>query len=338
MKRDFSYRLGAFFIFFCHSLLTAAVQDAITLEVGVRTQVFHDAMQEKILITEVFYPAEDGVNGEKTTINIFDRLREARDAPILQTKKKYPLIVVSHGQKGDRFSLTWLNHVLAGYGYIVASIDHFGSTWATNNPEAAIKRWTRTQDVSTLITSMLKDPVFGPHIDENKIGMIGYSLGSLTGLWLAGGVATQYQKPDLMKKNTIELEEGLTEEMIRHLDLGEAKKSHADPRIKAFVLLSPVYGSSFDRTGLYAIKVPILMIAGENDKLAPVSDNALLFQQWIPASSLKILGKNSGHGIFLSSEDGGVSIEDRIELNKTIVKEILKFFDQTLQDQSLISH
>lgn len=315
---------------FLNFQLNAAVEDAITLEVGVKTEVFQDA-RDKILITELYYPAEDNVTAEKTTTNIFDRFEEARDAPILQTKKKYPLIVVSHGQKGDRFSIAWLLNILAGYGYIVASIDHFGSTWSNVNPESAIKRWTRADDISSLISFLLKDPVFGPHIDSSKIGMIGHSLGALTGLWLAGGVASKYQKPDLLKKNEIELEEGLTEEMITRLDISEGLKPHSDPRIRAFVLLAPVYGSSFDRAGLSNIKLPILIMAGENDKTAPPSENAQFFQQGIPASTLVMLDKRAGHGIFLNKDpDDSISLEDRIELRKTIVKEILKFFDQTL--------
>lgn len=318
------------FILSITSPLTSAVQDAITLEVGVKTLVFHDVDETKILITEVYYPAEDGAGDGKTTLNIFDRITEARNAPILETKKKYPLIIFSHGQKGDRFSVTWLSTVLASYGYIVAAVDHFGSTWSNNNPEIAIKRWKRTEDITSLIDALLKDPVFGPHVDDNRIGMIGFSLGALTGVWLAGGISTQYHKPDLKKKNMIEIEEGLTEEMVAHLNISDAKKPHSDPRIKAFLLLSPVYGSSFDKGGLMNIKSPVLIMAAKDDKTAPLETNAEIFYEGIPGSSL-ILLQRGGHNIFLDKENGeSISLEDRMEARKTIVKETLRFFDQTL--------
>ena len=309
--------------------LQAAVQDAITREVGVKTLVFRDDKQHRPLIAEVFYPRVSG-DKEKTTTDIFNRTQEARDAPLLINKTKYPLIVVSHGQRGDRFSLAWLCSILADHGYIVASLDHFGATWSNNNPEEAIKRWHRAEDISLLITFMLKDPVFGPHIDEKKIGMIGYSLGSLTGLWLAGGIASKYEKPSLATGQKIELEEGLREEVIDSLDISEAKKDHLDKRIKSFILLAPVYSKAFDKSGLFRIKAPILLIAAENDQVA-LPKEAALFHEWIPTSSLIILGKKSEHGLFLNKpEEDSLSLTDRFELQKTIVKETLKFFDQTL--------
>lgn len=326
-------RTVLFFLFtLIHASLSAAPQDAITLEVGVKTLAFHDDQRSKILITEVFYPAENDAQNEKTTTDIFDRIKEARDSPLLKTDKKFPLIVVSHDQRGDRFSLAWLCTVLAAHGYIVASIDHFGSTWSNRNPEIAIQRWNRAEEISFLISAMLKDPLFGPHLNETKIGMIGYSLGALTGVWLAGGIASKYQKPNLATSNPIELEEGLTEETLYHLDISPAKKSHLDPRIRSFLLLAPVYGSAFDKSGLFGIKAPVLIIAAENDKVAPPSENAVPFNEWIPAASYLLLGKRAGHSIFLNKPVGEetVSLVDRRELHKTIVKETLKFFDQTL--------
>jgi len=287
------------------SILSAAPQDAITLDVGIKTLVFHDDKREKILITEIFYPAE----GEKsiqtiTTTDIFDRLKEARNAPLLQKEKEYPLIVMSHGKNGDRFTLAWLGKVLAAHGFIVASVDHSGSTWSNRNPEEAIKRWKRTDDIMGLIDAIMKDPLFGPHVNEQKIGMVGYSLGSLTGLWLAGATASQYRKPEIPSQNPIEVEEGLTRDMLTSFDLREARKAHPDPRIKSFVLLAPVFGYAFTVGDLLKIKAPVLLIADESDQ-----SDAVFFSESIPTASLILLEKTD---------------------QKRILKEILKFFDQTL--------
>lgn len=310
----------------------AATQDAITLEVGVKTIAFHDDSREKLLITEVYYPSENGVDGEKTTTDIFDRFKEARDAPILRSNKKYPLVIVSHGQKGDRFNMSWLLDIVAAYGYIVASIDHFGATWSNYDPEESIKRWKRTFDVSFVIDALLKDPVFGPHIDKDKIGMIGYSLGSLTGVWLAGGIASNYRKPTSRDIQSIENEEGLTEESLENLDISEAKVNLRDQRIKSFVLLAPVYGFAFSQEGLSSVRAPILIIASEEDDKAPYKENALFFKEMIPSAGIVPITGRADHSIFLNAPPQDKFSKERKEAHSIIAKETLKFFHRTLKE------
>lgn len=321
-------------LFLCIPLYAfGATQDAITLDIGVRTIAIHDDSREKLLLTEIYYPAENGTKDEKTTTDIFDRFKEARDTPILRSNQKYPLIVVSHGQKGDRFNLSWLLDILAGYGYIIASIDHFGATWSNYDPEESMKRWNRTYDVSYVIETILKDPVFGPHIDKDKIGMIGYSLGSLTGLWLAGGIATNYRKPDIRNSQGIEIEEGLSEEDLANLDISEAKGNLKDDKIKAFLLLAPVYGFAFSKEGLSAVRVPLLIIAAEEDEKAPIKSNALFFKQMIPSAGMITLSGRGDHSIFLNPPPQDKFSKERREAHRIIAKETLKFFHRTLKGE-----
>ncbi|CRX38860.1 alpha/beta hydrolase family protein [Estrella lausannensis] len=321
-------------VFLCIPLFAfGATQDAITLDIGVKTIAFHDDLREKLLLTEIYYPAENGTKSERTTTDIFDRFKEARDSPILRSNKKYPLIVVSHGQKGDRFNLSWLLDILAGYGYIIASVDHFGATWSNYDPEESIKRWNRTFDVSHVIDAIIKDPVFGPHIDKDKIGMIGYSLGSLTGLWLAGGIATNYRKPDVQNSLDIEMEEGLNEQAIENLDISEAKENLKDERIKAFLLLAPVYGFAFSKEGLSSIRVPLLIIAASEDDRAPIKENALFFKQTIPSAGMITLSGKADHTIYLNPPSQDRFSKERREAHRIIARETLKFFHRTLKEQ-----
>ena len=106
-----------------------------THQVGVRTLQIEDASRKRPLMLEVWYPAKLTANQAESTIykaaigaTKFDLSgRAARDAA-LETGT-FPLVIVSHGQAGSRFIMTYLTEHLASRGYVVAAIDHTGSTY-----------------------------------------------------------------------------------------------------------------------------------------------------------------------------------------------------------------
>ena len=53
-----------------------------------------------------------------------------RDALLLRSAKKRPLILLSHGATSLGLSLMWLGDFLAQHGYIVAAVNHHGNTAA----------------------------------------------------------------------------------------------------------------------------------------------------------------------------------------------------------------
>lgn len=323
------------FIFFSDTLLSQEklFQDVLTREVGIKTLVFHDSQRERILITEIYHPNHTPSQG-KSTKDLFDRNLAAKEIPFLEGKNKLPLILFSHGYKGDRFTLSWLQETLASYGYITASVDHFSSTWYLQDPEEAMKRWERPLDIQFVLTSLLNDPLFGPHIDSERIGFIGYNLGGLTGIWLAGGVANLYRKPKLYDSASFELDEGTTDLMLSEIDFNKGKENFKDPRIKAEVLFSPVYGFAFDKEGLSPIQIPILIIAGDQDPARP-KENAIHFAKWIPKASLSLLeGVNTS--LFVNErirlKEKNIP-ENFRNLHREIVKKILQFFSTALPSE-----
>lgn len=133
---------------------------------------------------------------------------------------KYPLLVFSHGAYGIKASSTSTYNELASHGYIVASIDHpyhsfytaseDGKTAMINaeynkevsdmNKEGiytreelyeAIQKWMklRTDDMNFVIDTILeksqsdKDTVY-QHINPEKIGVFGHSMGGSASVWL----------------------------------------------------------------------------------------------------------------------------------------------------------
>lgn len=320
-------------------------EESEACNVGVKTLVFFDKSRERPIITEIYYPPERSTPCVIPTSSNFTFLKEKRNAPVPSGEAKLPLILLSHGYRGDRYGHSWLQEILAANGYIVAVPDHFGNTSYMQRPEDALKKWDRPKDISFLIDQLLEDPLLKQHIDPLKIGFIGYSLGGLTGIWLAGGIAKNYPTPQLTTSPASELDEGITEAILKNIDFSKAKKSYKDKRIKAEFLMAPDYGNAFSPEGLASIDIPIQIIATESDEIVPLQSNAQFYADNIKSSAYKLIGGKAGHYVFLNAakqkEEGMLPPHlttddpsvDRHKIHAEIAHMALKFFDKYLKGQ-----
>lgn len=324
------------------------VPDTIN-DVGIRTLVLFDQSRERPVITEIMYPLNYQMKG-KALPDVWLQPPTLRDAALLQPnqnspkgERKAPLIVFSHDDAGSRLETSWLMYALAQRGYIVASVDHYGNTSYLNHPKEALKRWERPKDISFLITQLAKHPFFRGKIDAREVGFVGFSLGGLTGVWLAGAKANLYRKPSQQSSQAVELTPGSDQETIDSINFSTVKQSFQDPNIKAVFLMAPTYGFAFDQNSLQDVRIPFLIVAGESDTVAPSKDNAAYLSQWIPKSSLEILPGKVGHYVFLNlPSDLGLKAlpkdltEDNEAVNREAVhKEVaemaIQFFDKNLK-------
>lgn len=285
-------------IFFCHALTAEPnCQTACDKEieyqhpdrVGVQTKTFFDPVRGRPLVTEIFYPVEANapVNRE---IGLWRRAGEVRDAPIARHGTKLPFVLASHGDNGSRVDIAWLPEYLAANGFIVASVDHYGNTWYLNQSDIRARPWERPLDISFVLNEILKDPVLGPAIDPERIGFLGFSLGGLTGLWLAGGVA---KTPPLTHEL---LPQGAS---YNHDDLVAASRSYHEPLIRAMVLLAPAGSQHLDVQSLKDIHIPVAIIVGGADDITPIPNNATYLSENITGLQIKIL-EGAGHFVFLN--------------------------------------
>ncbi len=339
--------LCALFLFISHPVVgnqNSQCTQEKECNVGVKTLVFFDKSRERPVITEIYYPSDRDLSSlEPTSIN-FRNLRGKRDAPIHEQVKKLPLIVMSHGYMGDRYGHEWLQELLAANGYIVAVPDHFGNTHYLQRAEDSLKRWNRAKDISYVIDQLLDDSQWKQHIDPERIGFAGFSLGGLTGIWLAGGIADQYPTPIMGTSPLIQIDEGTTPEIIEKIDFSKAKTSYEDKRIKAEFLMAPAYGVAFSKEGLSNIDIPIMIVSGQGDKIVPVKDNAKFFADHIKSSAIKILPGRVGHYIFLNAAGQGrhkelpsFLTEDDVNVNREKVQAevgnmAIKFFNKYVKE------
>lgn len=207
-----------------------------------------------------------------------------------ESRKLHHLVVLSHDTEGSRLELAWLAEFLAENGYLVASTDHYGDTHYLKLPGQKEAHWDRPRDVTSLIGALRSDPQFGIRFKHDKVVVLGYSTGALTALWLAGAKANKHPQ----KNGTL---------------------LYKDSSVRAAILISPGHGNLFDADGLLPIKIPVLVIAPQNDAVYPLFTNAMFFGKFIPnAKYVKVKGIVS-HDFVLCPDHF-----QKIKLKKTILE------------------
>lgn len=209
-------------------------------------------------------------------------LRDAKPAP-----GKYPLLLLSHGYGGSWRNLNWLAQRMAEQGYIVAAVDHPGTTTHNKKPKDAQQLWQRLQDLRRTLDALLTTPALAGEIDKGRIAAVGHSLGGWTVLELAGGrfaadrfIADCQNHPDLSSCTLIH---------TLGIDRPSAAKRLAedvrDPRIKAVVSLDLGLARGFTPESLKQISIPVLIMAAQADSDAlPARLESGHLAEFIPAA------------------------------------------------------
>ncbi len=309
---------------------------------GITTFQYNDEKRGRPLVTEVWYPV-DIQSPSQAALGFWMRCDEARDVPMSTKKAQYPLIMMSHGSGGDRYTISWLAEVLASNGYIVAAMDHYGNTWNNKIPELYIQPWERPADISFVLDQLLNDSWLKEHIDLSRIGFAGYSLGGATGIWVAGAEAAHLDAASVKKYASQDLEGIISLDLVDTMNFEKAKHSYRDPRISAAVVMAPALGWVFDEQSLKNIDIPIFIIAPENDLVVPTEMNAKVFAKKIAKATLKILPGEATHYVFLNRAtvvgkrfldkrycEDPASI-DRKKIHDFIAKNSVDFFNKQLQ-------
>lgn len=134
----------------------------------------------------LWYPTEetDGVLNAHGNA-VWESIKVIPDAQPAAGQK--PLLVLSHGMFGNARNQAWLAADLTARGYVVAAIDHPGTSTFQRDPDHRRELWERPHDISRTIDSVMSSPEIGKMIDPNRIFMAGHSLGGFTAVALAGG-------------------------------------------------------------------------------------------------------------------------------------------------------
>lgn len=259
--------LGALVLLAVLSLPAAAQQAprdagaAAVANVGLRETVFPDPLEPNGIRTWLWYPTR--AEPEAWIANAYLVSTRSNAAPLPGRK---PLVVLSHGSFGYVFGLHHYAEYLAARGYIVATPMHPRDNHADGSGTYSdLALVGRSRHIARTIDGVLADPVLGPLVDAERIGMAGFSAGAFTALTVLGAV------PDFSR--IAEYCEGNRDDGI--VCAGGLKgavrierpdwQQTPDPRVKAAVLMAPGIGFTFPRRTLRAITRPVLLYRAAND-------------------------------------------------------------------------
>jgi predicted dienelactone hydrolase len=349
----------------------AQKKPAAGMHVGVTTRTFHPTNMvrnwrgdpEKSLRCVVWYPAAESAVEVKRFIGPpdapqFEAGMAAPDAELASAPSKHgwPMVLLSHGTGGSALQMAWLGTALARAGYIAVAVDHPGNNANGKlTPEGMALWWERATDVSQVLDGMLADPEFGKKIDQARVGAAGYSLGGYTVLELAGAQTDVHELIALCKENADagvchvpEMRGMGTPDEILHavkktsaLSLAQSADLFSDDRIGAVFAIAPALAFTMTEDSLRAIRMPLEIVVGEDDNIAPAKDNAQYVRDEVKGSKLTVL-PHVGHNTFLDTctADGKKRLErycedgrevDRDAVHAKVAGIAVGFFERSLR-------
>ena len=289
-------------------LLCAGICAQAAINIGQKTLLLNDSARERPLKTEIWYPTKDDFKESDLNLPIpFVRENTVRNG--LVSIEKFPLILISHGFGGGRTTLEWLAAGLARKGFIVAAVDHFGNTYDNLIIERSVEFLERPKDISFVLTNLLEKSEFKDSIDEKRIGAVGFSIGGFTIIALAGGeldsrkLFAYAQTPGGQKEFKVpeappDAEFKVTPAMTEYYK--KTSPAVKDERIKAVFAISPAIGQGFQNKSQFRhVDIPVFILAGEEDSIAPVKTNAEHYSKLIKNSKIEIIKGKVGHYVFL---------------------------------------
>ena len=253
------------------------------------------------------------------------------------TQKRLPLVVISHGLFGDRFSHHDTAEFLADAGFAVVSLNHTQDSVLSYNDKSAsdISPFlVRPIDIRRVIDWITIHRQADVDIDRNRIGFFGFSRGGYTGLILAGA-APDFHHPTFPCLEKIPLCREMSDNDV------PAHAPGYEPRIKAFVLADPLSFFADKRT-LEAVKAPIQLWSSALGGMGVTPANVEAIAQGLPVGPDFHRVPNSTHMSFIfpctrafaktnpplvCTDPPGF---DRTEFHKTFNAEVLKFFRKNL--------
>ncbi|MFM2042428.1 MAG: hypothetical protein RLY86_1004 [Pseudomonadota bacterium] len=219
-------------------------------------------------------PPTDGVDPASLPATVMVQGRAFAEAEPLRNRN-FPLVVISHGFRNWPTIISTIAEHLAGHGYVVASIGHGDAETSLTVPiELAFGAVvvSRTPDQRFVIAELQRraadptDPLAGLY-DPSRTALMGYSMGGFGALATMGA---GYDPAGALAQN---VPGGLLTPMTE----GAAELvAGVPPQVRAMALIAPWGGGpalrSWTPSGLAAVTVPTLMVAGDLDDVSGYAD------------------------------------------------------------------
>ena len=220
-----------------------------------------------------------------------------RDSPPAAEGNTYPLVIVSHGYPGSRYFLSYLSENLASKGYVVAAIDHTDSVFGEEKGFQSTLL-NRANDQLFTIGAILDLTATSGHflkgiVDPARVGIVGYSMGGYGALTAAGaGYSAKSMSHGMVPGG-----------YFADWEAGSPRlQARLRKEVKAVVAIAPWGGQapfqSWDADGLAGIRIPLLVIAGDQDDVSDFKGGIQpLFEKALHSDRCMLVYQNARHNV-----------------------------------------
>lgn len=200
-----------------------------------------------------------------------------------------PLIILSHGLGSGLSAFQYLAEHFASHGYVVAVPEHPGSS--VSHWRALLKSETnlistpqefidRPLDIQYLLDDLtaknLSHPVLKGQIDLDQIGLFGHSYGGYTALAIAGADIDFSRLQAICSQDIVKTFNPSLLLQCQASTLSSSLPSLQDDRVKALFVTHPIVSAVLGDQGLAPIEVPVALLSGGADVIAPLVPEQLM--------------------------------------------------------------
>jgi predicted dienelactone hydrolase len=214
-----------------------------------------------------------------------------------------PIVLISHGASGNLASHYDTAIALAQAGFVVAALTHTGDNSSDQRYIGnRIDLIERPRQVKVVLDWMLSSWADRSHLDPERVGMFGFSLGGFTTLVEIGGTPELERMMLLCSTHPDAPECAFIKQ--RHgdgLNPNPAKPIWMhDARIKAAVVAAPAVSFLFGPGDLRQVGIPVQLWRAEKDTQAPDPWNSAIVRKELSKSPEEHTVPGQDHYIFLA--------------------------------------
>lgn len=215
--------------------------------------------------------------------------------------------------------MSWIATALAKEGFIVAAPTHPGNTGPDRSAAETMKLWLRPSDLSETLDVIEKNETFQPHVNVNRIGVLGLSMGGNTALSIAGARLD----PELLANycDTNDLNASLCDWVrlsgvdLHAMNKEAASRDNRDERVGFVMVIDPVPADVFAVESLSSISVPVALINLGKEGEIPLTAQAAHIAKAIPDATYEVIEDASHFSMFAECQPGAaeIAVEEGIE-------------------------
>ncbi|MGL6000067.1 MAG: alpha/beta hydrolase family protein [Pseudomonas proteolytica] len=272
--------------------------------IGFQASTLADPTNDRPLEMVVWYPSATADAPQLISDNtVFVGAAAVRNAR--PSAGEHPLVVLSHGFGGNWGNQVWLASALAQQGFIVAAVNHPGTTSKDRGAKAAAQLWQRPVDIHRAIDAVLAQPNQFGKVQPARIAVVGHSLGGWTALEVAGA---RFDPVGFTQDCEVhsQLSPCAVYQQMNPASTPAAQAQLAadlsDKRVTAIVSLDLGLSRGFTDQSLAALSVPTLVIAAgvPSTELPAALESADLAMRLPPVSTHYVEISDATHFSFMA--------------------------------------